>query len=49
MPFLQGVHLDLTKEEALGTLKEHFTGGRSSEVDAGAEIDSAFSRGKYDT
>lgn len=50
VPFFQGVRLDLTKEEALGTLREHFTGQRSPpKVDAGAEIDSAFLRGKYDT
>lgn len=43
---------DLTKAEAVGTLKTHFEaaefeGGKESEEGRG--IDSAFLRGKYDT
>ena len=51
VPFFQGVRRDLTKEEALGTLGEHF--GRylegSGESEEGRGIDSAFLRGRYDT
>ena len=53
VPFFQGVRRNLTRDEAVGTLKEHFDrwglengGGESSE---GREIDSAFLKGKYDT
>lgn len=50
VPFFQGVRGSLTKEEALGTLKDYFGAERSSsEVDAGVHIDSAFLRGNYDT
>jgi hypothetical protein len=50
VPFFQGVRGSLTKEEALGTLKDYFGSDKSSaEIDAGAHIDSAFLRGKYDT
>lgn len=53
VPFFQGVRRDLTKAEAVGTLKGHFekpefrTGLLESEE--GRSIDSAFLRGKYDT
>lgn len=50
VPFFQGVRGDLTKAEALGTLRDHFTAkGSSREADAGADIDSPFLRGKYET
>ncbi|KAB5533386.1 2OG-Fe(II) oxygenase [Coniochaeta sp. 2T2.1] len=48
VPFFQGVRRDLTKEEAVCTLREHFASyavGSSH----GGEIDSAFLHGKYDT
>ncbi|OIW26219.1 Clavaminate synthase-like protein [Coniochaeta ligniaria NRRL 30616] len=48
VPFFQGVRRDLTKEEAVGTLREHFSSyavGSSK----GRDIDSAFLHGKYDT
>ncbi|KAB5511715.1 2OG-Fe(II) oxygenase [Coniochaeta sp. 2T2.1] len=48
VPFFQGVRRDLTKEEAVGTLREPFATfavGPSH----GREIDSAFLHGKYDT
>jgi len=48
VPFFLGVRGDLTKEEALTSLAHHFP-QRSTESDPGAEIDSAFLRGKYDT
>ncbi|QVM10206.1 hypothetical protein D8B26_004867 [Coccidioides posadasii str. Silveira] len=50
VPFFQGVRRNLTKTEAVETLKEHFSrfaaGGESVEA---KDIDSAFLRGKYDT
>lgn len=52
IPFFQGMRRDLTKREAVGTLKKHFEcekfvfGDESAE---GRDIDSAFLRGKYDT
>lgn len=51
VPFFQGVRRDLTKEEAVGTLKAHFSeGGKGVEESVeGTEVDSAFLRGKYDT
>jgi len=49
VPFFQGVRGTLTKEEALGTLKDYFGAEKLSKVDAGAHIDSAFLCGKYDT
>ncbi|CAO2651803.1 Nn.00g000860.m01.CDS01 [Neocucurbitaria sp. VM-36] len=52
VPFFQGMRRDLTKAEAVGTLKEHFTSeefGVGSESEEGRDIDSAFLRGKYDT
>ncbi|KAF2686334.1 2OG-Fe(II) oxygenase [Lentithecium fluviatile CBS 122367] len=55
VPFFQGMRRDLTKEEAVGTLKEHFEAGRFAREEVGMEsqegrqIDSAFLRGKYDT
>ncbi|KAL0931316.1 2OG-Fe(II) oxygenase [Colletotrichum truncatum] len=53
VPFFQGVRRDLTKEEALGTLREHFEKpeirGLALESTEGKEIDSAFLKGEYDT
>jgi isopenicillin N synthase-like dioxygenase len=52
IPFFQGMRRNLTKEEAVGTLKEHFESGnfpRGDENAEGREVDSAFLRGKYDT
>jgi isopenicillin N synthase-like dioxygenase len=53
VPFFQGVRRDLTKEEAVGALKDHFARPEfrsgSSESDQGRDIDSAFLQGKYDT
>ncbi|KAI8965580.1 putative hyoscyamine 6-dioxygenase [Daldinia sp. FL1419] len=50
VPFFQGVRRNLTKAEAVGRLKPHFStltiGGESKE---GIAIDSAFLKGKYDT
>lgn len=50
VPFFQGVRRNLTKAEAVNTLKAHFNTldiGRESEE--GHAIDSAFLKGKYDT
>ncbi|KAI1811473.1 2OG-Fe(II) oxygenase superfamily protein [Poronia punctata] len=56
VPFFQGVRRDLTKAEAVDTLKDHFAtwrigveDGKESESVEGREIDSPFLRGKYDT
>lgn len=53
VPFFQGVRRDLTKEEAVGSLREHFAKseirGLVSESEEGREIDSAFLKGKYET
>ncbi|KAJ5000399.1 putative 2-oxoglutarate-dependent dioxygenase [Colletotrichum sp. SAR 10_66] len=53
VPFFQGVRRNLTKEEAVGTLREHFEKPEirslSLESEEGREIDSAFLKGKYDT
>jgi isopenicillin N synthase-like dioxygenase len=61
VPFFQGMRRSLTKEEAVGTLREHFrgekfavggqgTGGSvGDESEEGRHIDSAFLKGKYDT
>jgi len=61
VPFFQGVRRNLTKEEAVGTLREHFERLRRERRQEGEEdvvdeeskeasqIDSAFLRGKYDT
>ncbi|GJC96014.1 2OG-Fe(II) oxygenase [Colletotrichum higginsianum] len=53
VPFFQGVRRDLTKEEAVGSLRAHFDnleiGGSTSESNEGRDIDSAFLKGKYDT
>lgn len=48
VPFFQGVRRNLTKEEAVGSLREHFS-GYADGSSAGREIDSAFLHGKYDT
>ncbi|KAF1936587.1 2OG-Fe(II) oxygenase [Clathrospora elynae] len=54
VPFFQGMRRNLTKTEAVGTLKEHFEGekfgnGGGDESEEGRQVDSAFLRGKYDT
>lgn len=52
VPFFQGMRRNLTKEEAVSTLKAHFTSkdfATGIESDEGGEIDSAFLRGRYDT
>lgn len=52
VPFFQGVRRDLTKERAVGTLREHFEQSEfkgSSESEEGKGIDSAFLHGEYDT
>lgn len=50
VPFFQGVRGSLTKQEAVGTLKDHFAAQTtSSEADEGANVDSAFLRGRYNT
>ncbi|OTA99786.1 hypothetical protein M426DRAFT_252107 [Hypoxylon sp. CI-4A] len=50
VPFFQGVRRDLTKAEAVGTLKNHFNSlNISNESEEGHAIDSAFLKGKYDT
>lgn len=48
VPFFLGVRGNLTKEEALTSFAHHFS-HRSAESEEGAQIDSAFLRGKYDT
>jgi isopenicillin N synthase-like dioxygenase len=48
VPFFQGVRRNLTKAEAVGTLREHFSKREVSDS-GGREIDSAFLHGKYDT
>ena len=47
--FFQGVRRDLTKREALDTFKDYIPQSPSFEAAEGANIDSAFLRGKYDT
>ncbi|KAI2621207.1 Clavaminate synthase-like protein [Hypoxylon sp. NC1633] len=50
VPFFQGVRRDLTKAEAVETLKAHFDDlDISRESEEGHAIDSAFLKGKYDT
>ncbi|KAJ5626644.1 Oxoglutarate/iron-dependent dioxygenase [Penicillium herquei] len=49
VPFFQGVRRDLTKDEALHALEEYLPQSASPEAVEGANIDSAFLRGKYDT
>ncbi|KAH7380225.1 2OG-Fe(II) oxygenase [Phaeosphaeria sp. MPI-PUGE-AT-0046c] len=52
VPFFQGMRRDLTKAEAVGTLKAHFESedfASGVESKEGRDIDSAFLRGKYDT
>lgn len=53
VPFFQGVRRDLTKEQALSTLKGHFSGPDfhlgSGESGEGQNVDSAFLRGAYET
>ena len=51
VPFFQGVRGDLTKAQAVGTLRDTFESMRllAAESHEGSSIDSAFLRGKYDT
>lgn len=52
VPFFQGVRGDLTKAEAVGTLRDRFASMgmlEPAESEEGRNIDSAFLRGKYDT
>ena len=60
VPFFQGVRGNLTKEEALGTLREHFKGvfvdttngveeSKEQLSAPNAQIDSPFLHGQYDT
>lgn len=50
VPFFQGVRRNLTKAEAVGTLKDQFSALHTSkESEEGNAIDSAFLKGKYDT
>ncbi|KKZ64782.1 hypothetical protein EMCG_09323 [[Emmonsia] crescens] len=52
VPFFQGVRRDLTKQEAVGTLRDEFqkvAGVGSGESEEGMRIDSPFLTGKYDT
>jgi hypothetical protein len=53
VPFFQGVRRNLSKDEALNTLKGHFGGPEflvgTGESEEGRDIDSAFLKGKYDT
>lgn len=52
VPFFQGMRRNLTKAEAVGTLRDHFEGAefpQSVESAEGKGIDSAFLRGNYDT
>ncbi|RFU81276.1 hyoscyamine 6-dioxygenase [Trichoderma arundinaceum] len=52
VPFFQGVRRDLTKREALETLRDHFSSFGQDiglESDEGQAVDSPFLRGKYDT
>ncbi|OTB19768.1 hypothetical protein K445DRAFT_313542 [Daldinia sp. EC12] len=50
VPFFQGVRRNLTKSEAVGSLKTHFSSlDVSRESLEGHAIDSAFLKGKYDT
>ncbi|KAM0269416.1 hypothetical protein ACHAQH_009764 [Verticillium albo-atrum] len=51
VPFFQGVRRDLTREEAVETLRGHFEGfgGGGIESAEGRQVDSAFLRGGYET
>jgi len=50
VPFFQGVRRNLTKGEALSTLKHRFeSSGAGNESEEGQSIDSPFLRGRYDT
>ncbi|KAM0324624.1 hypothetical protein ACHAQA_008013 [Verticillium albo-atrum] len=51
VPFFQGVRRDLTREEAVDTLRGHFEGfgGAGVESAEGRSVDSAFLRGGYGT
>lgn len=53
VPFFQGVRRGLTKQDALGTLREHFTAwgydDSGAESHEGREVDSSFLKGKYNT
>lgn len=53
VPFFQGVRRGLTKEEAVGTLREHFRGAEfengTVEAEEGRDVDSPFLKGEYET
>ncbi|PGG98472.1 hypothetical protein AJ80_09533 [Polytolypa hystricis UAMH7299] len=49
VPFFQGVRRNLTKKEAVETLREHFRGVGGVESVEGSGIDSPFLRGRYET
>ena len=50
VPFFQGVRGSLTKEEAVGTLQDHFAiYNTPSEASEGVSVDSPFLKGRYDT
>lgn len=49
VPFFQGVRRNLTKEEAVGTLSDHFTVFERAGCAKDREIDSPFLKGKYNT
>lgn len=48
VPFFQGVRGDLTKQEALNTLKEYFRPREGNQMQE-EDIDSPFLKGKYET
>ncbi|MBE3045611.1 isopenicillin N synthase family oxygenase [Candidatus Bathyarchaeota archaeon] len=52
VPFFQGVRRDLTRGEAVGTLRGHFQGGEfgdGAEAEEGRGVDSSFLKGGYET
>lgn len=50
VPFFQGVRRDLTREEAMTSLKEHFERwGKGKEAGEAGAVDNPFVRGLYDT
>ncbi|KAK5996086.1 2-oxoglutarate-dependent dioxygenase [Cladobotryum mycophilum] len=52
VPFFQGVRRNITKQEALSSLRDHFSvfgSDLGAESEASRAIDSVFLRGKYDT
>ena len=49
VPFFQGVRRNLRKDEAVGTLNDHFRGFELTRRTGSGEIDSPFLEGKYNT